>query len=82
MGRSTSSTYQVGQIVMVRVERVTPFGVDVRLRDDTPAYVRWHDLTRGGHWDPKKVVAVGQEVEARVVALATAERVMEVTLTR
>jgi len=82
MGKSTSSTYQVGQIVMVRVERVTPVGVHVRLRDDTPAYVGWHNLTRGGHWDPNKVVAVGQEVEARVVALATAERVLEVTFTR
>jgi ribosomal protein S1 len=82
MGKPTSSAYQIGQIVMVRVERVTPVGVNVRLRDDTPAYVRWRDLTRGGHWDPKKVVAVGQEVEARVVALATPERVMEVSFTR
>jgi hypothetical protein len=52
MGMSTSSTYQVGQIVMARVERVTPFGVHVRRRVVTPAYVRRHDLTRGGHWDP------------------------------
>ena len=82
MVKSTSSAYQIGQIVMVRVERVTPFGVDVRLCDDTPAYVRWQDLTRGGHWDPNKVVAVSQEVEARVVALATPERVLEVSFTR
>jgi ribosomal protein S1 len=82
MGRSTSRAYQIGQIVMVRVERVTPVGVNVRLPDDTPAYVPWRDLTRGGHWDPNKVVAVGQELEARVVALPTPERVMEVSFTR
>ena len=82
MEKSAGSAYQIGQIVMVRVERVTPFGVDVRLPDDTPAYVRWHDLTRGGHWDPNKVVAVGQEVKAHVVALPTPERVLEVSFRR
>jgi ribosomal protein S1 len=82
MAASASSSYQVGQVVTVCVERVLPVGMDVRLRDGTPAYVRWRDVTRGGHWDPDKIVAVGQEIEAVVVALATSERVMEVNFRR
>jgi ribosomal protein S1 len=82
MARSTSRAYQLGQILIVCVERVTPVGINVRLRDDTPAYMRWPDLTRGGHWDPDKIVAVGQEVEAVVVALPTPERVLEVRFKR
>jgi hypothetical protein len=39
-------------------------------------------VTRGGHWDPDKIVAVGQEVEAVVVSLPTPERVLEVRFTR
>lgn len=71
---------QVGQVVTVRVERVYPFGVFVRLPDGAPGYVRWRELTQGGHWDPAKVVAEGQEVEAVVVALPTERRVTEVSL--
>jgi ribosomal protein S1 len=74
------SRYEVGQSVTVRVERVYPFGVFVRLPDGTPGYVRWRDLTRGGHWDPAKLVAVGQEAQAVVVELPVDGRVLEVSL--
>ena len=71
---------QVGQAVTVRVERVFSFGVFVRLPDGTPGYVRWRELTKGGHWDPAKVLAEGQQVEAVVLALPTAGHVTEVSL--
>jgi ribosomal protein S1 len=80
MSSTAGRAYQVGDVVTASVEQVYPFGVFLRLPDGTPGYVRWRDVTRGGHWDPSKVVAVGQEVEATVAALATAGRVMELSL--
>ncbi len=74
------SRYEVGQSVIVRVERVYPWGVFVRMPDGSPAYVRWREVTRGGHWDPAKVVAPGQEVEAVIEALPEGSRVTEVRL--
>lgn len=73
---------QVGQILTVRVERVLSFGVFVRLPDGSPGYVRWRELTRGGHWDPAKVLVEGQQVEAVVLALPTSDHVAEVSLRR
>ncbi len=75
-----TSRYEVGQNVTVRVERVHPWGIFVRLPDGSPAYVRWREVTRGGHWDPAKVVAPGQEVEAVIEALPEGKRVAEVRL--
>jgi ribosomal protein S1 len=80
VSHSTRSAYQIGQTVIVRVERVYPFGVLVRLPDGTPGHVPWRDVTRAGHWDPAKVVAIGQEIEAVVTALPEPGQVLEVSL--
>lgn len=72
--------YEVGQTVTVRVERVLPFGVLVRLPDGTPGYIRGREMRVGGHWDPAKMLAVDQQVAAVVVALPTAGQVIELTL--
>jgi signal transduction histidine kinase/predicted RNA-binding protein with RPS1 domain/DNA-binding NarL/FixJ family response regulator len=80
LGRDRNATFQIGQIVIARVERVFPFGAFARLDGGTEAYISKRELTQEGNLDPRRVVSSGQAVQARVTALKTEERVLEISI--
>ncbi len=80
MSVHSSDKYRLHQRVTACVERIFPFGVFVRLPDGTPAYVRRRELTQAGNVDPRQVVTEGDEVEGIVIALADANRNLELSV--
>jgi signal transduction histidine kinase/predicted RNA-binding protein with RPS1 domain/CheY-like chemotaxis protein len=74
-----TQAYAVGQQVSGEVERLLPYGVFVRLDDGSRAYIRRREMSWAGDADPRKLVQVGQTIEAVVVDLAGPDRSMEIS---
>jgi len=72
--------YQNGDSVKAVVEDVYPFGIFVRLADDTRAYIRCRELTLAGDIDPRTIVARGSEITAIVSKQAETDRIMELSV--
>jgi len=70
----------VGQVVEATVEQVQPYGVFVRLGDNTPAYIRRRQLSLEGDIDPRTLVKPGQVLMARVIYLGSDTRLMELSV--
>jgi signal transduction histidine kinase/predicted RNA-binding protein with RPS1 domain/ActR/RegA family two-component response regulator len=71
--------YRLGQQVTGVVERILPFGVFVRLPDETRAYIRRRDLDLDADADPARVVREGAAVTAQVVGLPDGEKHLELS---
>lgn len=61
--------YSVGRTVKGKVDRITQFGVFVKLEDDISGLVHLSELAVEQVKDPHKVVKIGQEVEAKIIAI-------------
>jgi signal transduction histidine kinase/predicted RNA-binding protein with RPS1 domain/DNA-binding NarL/FixJ family response regulator len=73
-------TYRNGDPVRAIVEDVYPFGVFVRLEDDTRAYIRCRELTLAGDIDPRTIVSPGSLLTAVVRKQAESDRIMELSV--
>lgn len=73
-------SYRTGQRLIVRVEKILPFGIFVRLADGSQAYVRRRELTLEGDQDPRQVVTSGQSIEAVIQMLPAQGRTMELSV--
>lgn len=71
--------YQVGERLRGRVEKVLPYGIFVRLNDDTPAYIRRRELTWAGNIDPRELYRAGEEIEGLVCKLAETGQCLELS---
>lgn len=71
--------YKEGHQVDAIVEQVMPYGVFVRLEDDTRAYIRRRELSLDGDIDPATLFRKGQKVKAVVLRLAEPGRSMELS---
>lgn len=64
-----AENYKVGTLVKGSVDRITQFGVFVKLADDISGLVHLSELSSAPVKDPHKFVRVGQEVEAQIIAI-------------
>jgi len=75
-----AQSYTVGWRVTGEVEKLLPYGIFVRLRDGTRAYVRRRELTWAADVEPWRIVQPGERIEAVVLSLADGERSMELSV--
>lgn len=61
--------YRVGTKVTGTVDRITQFGVFVKLEDDISGLVHLSEMALEQIKDPHEVVKIGQEVEAKIIAI-------------
>ncbi len=80
MSDQTDNNYRINEPVIAQVEQVFPFGVFARLPNGARAYVRKRELTLTGNVDPRQVVSEGEHIKAVVIALAQAERNLELSV--
>ncbi len=71
--------YVIDQQVNVTVERVLPFGVFVRLPDETLGYIRRRELDLDADVDPNRVVREGEVIAAKVIAPGEAGKRLELS---
>ena len=74
--------YRVGQIVMVRVERVRSSGAHVRFENGDQGYIRPREMTLSANADPRAILTVGQTIRAMVVQPSTPGLLPELSLRR
>lgn len=67
--QKAAEKYTVGKIVRGKVDRITQFGVFLKLEDEISGLIHLSELAVETVKDPQKVVKVGQEVEAKVIAV-------------
>jgi small subunit ribosomal protein S1 len=72
--------YRVGQSVTVTVSRVVPFGAFVRLETGIEGIVPNSELPGGRGAKAQDMLAVGQQIEAKVVNVRPGERRMTLSL--
>ncbi|PJC37417.1 30S ribosomal protein S1 [Candidatus Peregrinibacteria bacterium CG_4_9_14_0_2_um_filter_53_11] len=61
--------YSVGTVVTGTVDRITQFGVFIKLEDDISGLVHLSEMALEAVKDPHKYVKVGQEIEAKIIAI-------------
>nr|MBP6821454.1 S1 RNA-binding domain-containing protein [Acidobacteriota bacterium] len=71
--------YQIGQQVEGVVESILPFGVFLRLRDKTKAYIRRRELGLEPDLEPAKVTRVGELIQGEVVGLEKNDKCLELS---
>lgn len=67
--KMAASKHQIGDRVKGKVDRITQFGVFLKLEDDISGLVHLSELSQEPVKDPQKLLKVGQEVEAKIIAL-------------
>lgn len=61
--------YQVGKVVTGKIDRITQFGVFMKLEDDINGLIHLSELSHEAVKDPNKIVKLGQEVTAKIIAI-------------
>lgn len=82
LGELADTAYKVGDIVTVRVERVSSSAAVVRFDNGTEGYIRPRDLTLSANVDPRNVLTVGQTIRAMVIKPGLPGRRPELSLRR
>lgn len=67
--KKAAEKYQVGSVVKGRVDRITQFGVFLKLEDDISGLIHLSELALEPVKDPQKVVKLGQTVEAKIITI-------------
>lgn len=65
--------YKVGKIVKGKIDRITQFGVFIKLEEDINGLIHLSELSHELVKDPHKIVKIGQEVEAKIITVDTTE---------
>jgi len=73
------SSYQLGQEVEGVVEAILPFGVFLRLRDRTKAYIRRRELALEPDAEPAQVTRLGDPIKAVVIGLERPDKCLELS---
>ncbi|MBL8189345.1 MAG: S1 RNA-binding domain-containing protein [Acidobacteria bacterium] len=71
--------YQLGQEVEGVVESILPFGVFLRLRDKTKAYIRRRELDLEPDLEPAQVTRVGELIRGEVIGLEKNDKCLELS---
>lgn len=67
--KKAAEKYTVGKIVKGKVDRITQFGVFVKLENEISGLIHLSELANEQVKEPQKYVKIGQEVEAKVIAI-------------
>lgn len=67
--KKAAEKYSIGKTVKGKIDRVTQFGVFMKLEDEISGLIHLSELSMETVKDPQKIVKVGQEVEAKVIAI-------------
>lgn len=71
--------YQIGQKVEGVVESILPFGIFLRLRDKTKAYIRRRELGLEPDLEPAKETRIGELVQGIVIGLEKTDKHLELS---
>lgn len=72
--------YNVGDIIHVKISRLVPFGAFVQLEEGVEAIIPNQELSQRRIKKPEQVVAVGDEVDAKILDLRPDERRMTLSI--
>lgn len=67
--KKAAEKYTVGNVVKGKIDRITQFGVFMKLEDEISGLIHLSELSHEQVKDPQKFVKLGQEVEAKVIAV-------------
>lgn len=67
--KKAAEKYTVGKVVKGKVDRITQFGVFVKLENEISGLIHLSELAHEQVKEPQKYVKIGQEVEAKVIAI-------------
>lgn len=67
--QKASKKYEVGSVVKGTVDRITQFGVFVKLEDEISGLVHLSEMSGEAVKEPQKLVKIGQIIEAKIIAL-------------
>lgn len=67
--QKAAEKYTVGKIVKGKIDRITQFGVFMKLADEISGLIHLSELSHESVKDPQKIVKTGQEIEAKVIAI-------------
>lgn len=71
--KKAAEKYQTGNIVKGKIDRITQFGVFVKLEDDISGLIHLSEMSSEPVKDPMKLFRIGQGVEAKIIALDSDE---------
>ncbi len=77
---NAAQTYAVGNVVTGKVARMTDFGAFVELAPGVDALLHVSQISRAHVEKPSDVLAVGQEIEAKVVDLNEADKKISLSI--
>lgn len=64
-----AKNYQIGTVVEGEINRLTPFGAFIKLSDDINGLIHVSEIADGDVTDPSTLLAVGEKVKAKVIAI-------------
>lgn len=67
--KKAAEKYSVGSLVKGKIDRITQFGVFMKLEDEISGLIHLSELSYDVVKDPQKVVKLGEEVEAKIIAI-------------
>lgn len=67
--QKAAQKYQVGSIVKGKIDRITQFGVFMKLEDEISGLIHLSELSHEPVKDPQKIVKLGEEMEAKIIAI-------------
>lgn len=67
--KKAAEKYMVGKVVRGKIDRITQFGVFMKLEDDLSGLIHLSELSHEPVKDAAKIVKIGQEVEAKIIAI-------------
>lgn len=67
--KKAAEKYTVGSIVKGKIDRITQFGVFMKLGDEISGLIHLSELSTEAVKDPQKVVKLGEEVSAKIIAI-------------
>lgn len=67
--KKAAEKYKVGTIVKGKIDRITQFGVFIKLEDDISGLIHLSELSGDPAKDPNEVVKIGQIIEAKIITI-------------
>ncbi|MEK7171430.1 MAG: S1 RNA-binding domain-containing protein [Patescibacteria group bacterium] len=71
--QQAADKYKVGKVVKGKIDRITQFGVFMKIEDDINGLIHLSELSHEPVKDPYKILKIGQEVEAKIITIDAQE---------
>lgn len=67
--KKAAEKYSVGSVIKGKIDRITQFGVFMKLEDEISGLIHLSELSHEPVKDPQKFVKIGEEVEVKIIAI-------------